>query len=69
MQAAKEIGQNGFEFIFAQQAVVHKDACQPVANRFVHEKRGHRGIHAAAESANGALVADLAPRWNAPWIR
>ena len=44
----------------AEQAVVDEDAVQPVADRALHDGRGHRGVDAAGEAADGqAAVADL----------
>ena len=46
-------------FVQAQDAVVHEDAGQLVADRAVNDERGHRRIDAAAERADHAPVADL----------
>ena len=43
-----------------QQAVVHEDAGQPVADRPVDQQRRDRRIDAAAQAADDAAVADLA---------
>ena len=45
--------------VLAQQAVVDEDAGQLVADRLVDEQRGDRGVDAAREGADDALVADL----------
>jgi hypothetical protein len=37
--------------------VVDEHARQPVAD--VHQRGGHRGVHAAGQPADGAAVADL----------
>ena len=43
----------------AQQAVVDEHAGEPVADRLVHERGGHRRVDAAREPAHRAPVADL----------
>ncbi|GGQ30916.1 hypothetical protein GCM10010215_63780 [Streptomyces virginiae] len=43
----------------AHQAVVDVDAGQLGADGLLHEGRGDRGVHAAGQAADGALVADL----------
>ena len=45
--------------VLAQQAVVDEDARQLVADRLVDEERGDRGVDAAGERAEHALVPDL----------
>ncbi len=48
-------------FAFAQQAVVHEDAGQAVADGPVHQYRGDRGIHPAGQGADHLAVAHLLP--------
>ena len=45
--------------IEAHQAVVHKDAVQPVADGLVQQHSSHRGINAAGQGADHMAVADL----------
>ena len=42
-----------------QQAVVDEDAGQPVADGALHQRRGHRGVHAAGQPADRPAVTDL----------
>jgi hypothetical protein len=46
-------------FIAPQQASVHEDARQLVADGTMHQRRHHGAIHAAAEAADHLPVADL----------
>ena len=46
-------------FVEPQHAVVHEDARQLVADRAMDDQRGDRRIHAAAQRADDASVADL----------
>ena len=51
---------DGFaELVLAQQAGIHEHIDQAVADGAMHQRRGHRGIHAAAQRADGPLVAHL----------
>ena len=43
-----------------QQAVVDEHAGQPVADGALHQRRGHRGVHAAGQPADRPAVTDLA---------
>ena len=47
--------------VLAEQAVVHEDAGEPLAYRFLDEHRRDGGIHAAREAAHHAPVPHLAP--------
>ncbi len=47
-------------FVVPQDAVVHEDARQPVADRAVKDHRGDRRIDAAAQAADHPSLADLA---------
>ena len=47
--------------ILTQQARVHQHAREPIADGPVHECGGHRGVHAAGQTADGQTVADLVP--------
>ena len=42
-----------------QQPVVDEHTRQPVADGALHQRRGHRRVHAAGQPADGAAVADL----------
>ena len=46
---------------FAQQAVVHEDAGQAVADGPVHQHRGDGGVHPAGQGADDLAVAHLLP--------
>ncbi len=46
-------------FVFAQQAVVHEDAGQAVADGPVDQHRGDRGVHPAGQGADDPAVAHL----------
>ncbi len=48
-----------FGLVLAQKAVVHENAGQLVANRFVDQDRSNRRIDAARQAADDFLVADL----------
>ena len=56
--AAKQ-GDDVFRFARAHQSGVDKNAGELVADRFVDQHRGDRGIHAARQSADHAPVAHL----------
>lgn len=43
----------------AQQPMVDEHTRQPVTDGTLHQRRGHRGVHAAGQSADGVAVADL----------
>src|SRR4029079_14891822 len=45
--------------VLAQHAVVDEDTGQLIADRLVHEKRGHGGVDTAGEGAEHALPANL----------
>ena len=59
MQIVLKHRQHFLEFVLPQQTVVDEHADQPVADRARHQRRGHRRIHAAADGAKRAAVADL----------
>ena len=46
-------------FVFPHEAMVHEDACELVAHRFVGEQRGYRGIDAPGQAAHHALASHL----------
>ena len=50
---------HGGALVGAQEAVVHKDAGQAVADGFVQECRCDGGVHAAAQAEDDASIADL----------
>ena len=43
----------------AQQPVVDEDTGQPVADGALHQRGGHRGVHAAGQPADRPAVTDL----------
>ena len=43
-------------FALAQQAVIHKDAGQPIADGAVDQRGRHRAVHAAAQPADDVTV-------------
>ena len=55
--------------VFAQQAVVHEDAGEAVADGPVHQDGGDRGVHPAGEGADDPLVAHLSRGWPQWWTR
>src|SRR6478736_4371014 len=47
---------DGLELVFAQEAIVHEDADQSVAQRLVAEHGRYRGVDATGESTDGPLI-------------
>ena len=56
---AAEQGDDVFGFARAHQTRVDEDACELVADRFVDQHRGDRGIHPAGQPADHASIAHL----------
>ena len=48
-----------FELVLAEKSVVHEDTCEVVADGLVQQHGSHCGIHAAAQSQNDLVIADL----------
>ena len=46
-------------FVFAEQAVVHENTGELMANRLVQQHGGHRGVHAAAQAQNHLIFTQL----------
>ena len=53
-----KIGLYFLEFVFAQYAIVDKDAGQPVSHGTLHQNGRHGGIHAARKRADRVSIAD-----------
>ena len=45
--------------VLTEQAVVHEDARELIADGLVQQRRGHAGIHAAAEAEDDMTAADF----------
>ena len=59
LEVVAERGDDLLALVLAHQAVVDEHARQLVADRAVHEQRGHRRVDPAGEPADHAAVADL----------
>src|SRR6185369_10629006 len=55
-QVAAEGGLDLLALVQAQQAMVHEDAGEPVADGAMHQDRGHGRVHPARQSADDPLV-------------
>ena len=52
-------GEHALGFLFAQQAVVHEHTSELVADGAVHQRRGHRRVHASRQRADHPTRTDL----------